>query len=296
MSNIVLEKSLKYRFPEVSDEWDYSRNPIGYTPLDVRPYSSKKAMWITNTYARTIKSKVVNIPKVDNKPKKLSGKSKSRKKREKLKEIINLEIEFPEVARQWDYSKNLKNPEDYLDRSGKKVWWKCDLGHSWEATIVNRTVKKSGCPICRALDKKFHHHHPDLKEEYDMDKNKEKWEKVTRKSTDGYWWICPDCGLSYKMNAKFRDNGRSCPECNPKKPKLEKTLAYKEPEVAAEWHPTLNGNLTPEHVTAYCQKKVWWKCKEDPFHVWEASIHNRTSGKRTGCPECRELKRAVKAS
>lgn len=54
------------------------------------------------------------------------------------------------------------------------------------------------------------------------------------------------------------------------------------PKLAAEWHPTKNGDLRPEHLAFNSGKKVWWICKEG--HDWQASLHNRSKGK--GCPYC----------
>ncbi len=34
------------------------------------------------------------------------------------------------------------------------------------------------------------------------------------------------------------------------------------PEIAAQWHPTLNGTLTPYDVTHGSKKKVWWICEQ----------------------------------
>ncbi|GAA1774513.1 hypothetical protein GCM10009767_35650 [Kocuria aegyptia] len=63
-------------------------------------------------------------------------------------------------------------------------------------------------------------------------------------------------------------------------------LASRNPELAAEWHPTKNGKLGPSEVTYGSGKKVWWSgpCG----HEWEASIVLRTNA-RTGCPFCRGL-------
>ena len=33
-------------------------------------------------------------------------------------------------------------------RSGERFHWRCDSGHTWEATIAQRTAKRSGCPYC----------------------------------------------------------------------------------------------------------------------------------------------------
>jgi hypothetical protein len=61
-------------------------------------------------------------------------------------------------------------------------------------------------------------------------------------------------------------------------------LSVTHPELAAQWHPTRNGNLRPEDVTAGNNKKVWWKCNVADDHEWEATVSNRTLG--TGCPCC----------
>ncbi|MDP6049225.1 MAG: zinc-ribbon domain-containing protein [Candidatus Bathyarchaeota archaeon] len=52
------------------------------------------------------------------------------------------------------------------------------------------------------------------------------------------------------------------------------------PGLAKEWHPTRNGNLTPEQVTPRNNRKVWWRCSRG--HEWDAKIQSRTRG--TGCP------------
>ena len=60
----------------------------------------------------------------------------------------NLLDQFPEIAKEWDYSKNDKLPEDYLPRSNKKVWWICPKGHSYNSVINNRTSGGATCPYC----------------------------------------------------------------------------------------------------------------------------------------------------
>ena len=54
----------------------------------------------------------------------------------------DLQTLFPELAKQadgWD-------PSELLPQSNKKVGWKCDLGHRWEASVDSR--RKTGCPYC----------------------------------------------------------------------------------------------------------------------------------------------------
>lgn len=67
------------------------------------------------------------------------------------------------------------------------------------------------------------------------------------------------------------------------KPKRENSLLYKHPELAKEWHPKKNGDLTPENISIWSIKKVWWICSKG--HEWEAYINNRTK-RNDGCPYC----------
>ena len=66
--------------------------------------------------------------------------------------------------------------------------------------------------------------------------------------------------------------GKSLTECNP--------------DLAKEWHPTKNGQLTPKSVNIGSNVKYWWigPCG----HEWDASVVNRAKGK--GCPYCAKKK------
>ena len=53
-----------------------------------------------------------------------------------------------------------------------------------------------------------------------------------------------------------------------------------------EWHPTLNGALTPSDVAPCSDKKLWWRCAKG--HEWAARVSNRIAG--CGCPVCANRK------
>jgi hypothetical protein len=53
-------------------------------------------------------------------------------------------------------------------------------------------------------------------------------------------------------------------------------LAVANHNLAKEWHPVKNGDLSPAKVTPKTNKKVWWKCNQG--HEWEAQIRNRYLG------------------
>ena len=67
--------------------------------------------------------------------------------------------------------------------------------------------------------------------------------------------------------------------------KKYRSLAEDFPDIAKQWHPTKNGNTTPDMVAARINRKAWWigPCG----HEWEAAISSRTKG--VGCPFCRNL-------
>jgi len=51
-------------------------------------------------------------------------------------------------------------------------------------------------------------------------------------------------------------------------PKRGESLADLFPAVAAQWHPTKNGDLTPWDVTKGSNKKRWWQCSVADDHQW----------------------------
>ena len=68
-------------------------------------------------------------------------------------------------------------------------------------------------------------------------------------------------------------------------------LASLHPQIAGQWHPSLNAPLTPDQVTAGSRREVWWQCPEG--HVWKARIHSRTGKQKCGCPVCSGRVRAT---
>ena len=53
----------------------------------------------------------------------------------------------PELCLEWDYEKNEIRPSEVTAGSQKKVWWKCEKGHSWDMLVRSRVLGQ-GCPYC----------------------------------------------------------------------------------------------------------------------------------------------------
>jgi hypothetical protein len=69
-----------------------------------------------------------------------------------------------------------------------------------------------------------------------------------------------------------------------RKPPPGQSLAELMPQLAAEWHPTLNGDLTPADVLPGSNAPVWWRCSNCQ-REWGARVFKRAKAGR-GCREC----------
>ena len=201
---------------------------------------------------------------------------------------------FPEVAQQWHPEKNGEiTPKDIVAGTHKKYWWKCEKGpdHEWQASGDTR-IGGHGCPYCSgrkaSITKSLSSLRPDLCQEWHPTRNLPlKPSQVTVGSSKQIWWKCkdnPDHEWQDKVHA--RTTGRGCHICKEVTLRVFASLKAAKPEIAKEWHPTKNGDLTPEEVSAHSGRKVWWKCEKGPDHEWQAQISNRTKDNPTGCPCC----------
>jgi hypothetical protein len=113
---------------------------------------------------------------------------------------------------------------------------------------------------------------------------------VTPGSNLHAWWKCPQ-GPDHEWRSRVgpRKLGVGCPFCAGRRVSTTNSLAVVCPELAREWHPTKNGELTPHHVTHGSTRRVWWRCQFG--HEWHATVNQRSCRGRSGCPHCRRLPR-----
>lgn len=129
-------------------------------------------------------------------------------------------------------------------------------------------------------------HRPELFYEWDFDKNNELGldvYKVTKGSTKRAHWLCVKCKSPYfvRIDSRMRSD---CGYCAGQKVNHTNSLASLRPDIASQWHPTLNGKLLPDSVTKSNHQKVWWLggCG----HEWDAVIADRTNEDGYDCPFC----------
>lgn len=199
---------------------------------------------------------------------------------------------LPELALLWHPTLNKGlTPDEVSYGSGKKIWWQCFdyADHFWEASVANQR-KKPRCPFCSGskilkgfndletrYPEVFAELHPTKNAEIDVD-------SVTPKSAEKIWWLCAE-GHEWEAIVFNRTSGSGCPQCAGYSVITGKTdLQTLFPELSKQWHPTLNGDLTPGQVTSQTHRKVWWLCTEN--HEWEATVGSRARTGGNGCPYC----------
>lgn len=176
--------------------------------------------------------------------------------------------------------------------SGKKAWWGCarDATHCWQAIIRDRVRYRDDCPMCTgrmaSRTTSLAATHPALAAEWDRDRNPDLGpEDVTPGSSRRIWWRCgQDPRHVWAATVTNRALGSRCPFCFRKRATPTTSLKARRPRIAAEWHPTLNGTLGAEDVMPMSRRQIWWRCRNNPAHVWQATAERRTAGGR--CPAC----------
>ena len=205
---------------------------------------------------------------------------------------------YPDIAKEWHKNKNQPlTPEQFSPFSQQKVWWQClqVRKHTWDMRISDRTKKRYGCPFCS--NKRVSPNNsltalaPEIAKEWHPTKNGDLTpDDVVNGSHKKVWWQCLKFE-DHEWDAVIKSRtarGDRCPFCSNKRVSPENSLHAFYPEIAKEWHPTKNGELTPNDVTAGSHKKVWWQCSKFEDHEWYTQIRYRTSENRrpTGCPFC----------
>ena len=105
--------------------------------------------------------------------------------------------------------------------------------------------------------------------------------EITPGSRKKVWWICAK-GHEWQAPVTRRAHGAGCPDCRRSFASKDYNLRKTSPELASQWHPTKNGDLSPTDVTPWSNRKAWWLCGKG--HEWQAMISSRSAGNQ--CPYC----------
>ena len=278
------EYSLKNEYPDVAEQWDYEKN----SPLKPENFSSgsgKKVWWkcpkgedhewITAIHQRTGGDKT-GCPFCSNR---------------RVSQTNNLLLNDPKLASEWHPTKNGDLTADRVTVvSGKRVWWKCPKGddHEWVSSVGDRY--KGSCPFCTGKRASTNYNLKIINPKaaalwHPSNNNDLKPEQYPPNSMKKVWWKC-SVADDHEWQSTIANLNRTpnCPFCSGRYASSTNNLLLTHRELAKEWHPTKNGDLTPEDITQGSVKKIWWLCSKSDDHEWQSTVNNRTNG--TQCPVC----------
>ena len=185
---------------------------------------------------------------------------------------------------QWDYEKNgTLTPDRVTYGSHAKAWWICEKGHSWQAIVKSR-ISGCGCPVCgmRLLVPGVNDLatiHPELVHQWHPSKNGALLPTDVMPGTRRkVWWQC-EKGHEWQAAVSSRAAGRGCPVCTGKVVTLPANIRkLRRIGMKRKMLP-----LTPQMVTPYSNRSVWWRCSLG--HEYRTTVSSRTM-RDGGCPYC----------
>ncbi len=193
----------------------------------------------------------------------------------------DLATHYPEVAKEaygWE-------PSAVTRRSTARLMWQCEKGHTWIATVLNRTPPTSTqCPFCSG--RKVLAGFNDLATLFpELAKQVAGWDPrtVTPGCNQRKKWCCEKGHIwNAAVVNRTPPSSEGCPVCAGRKVLAGfNDLATTFPEVAKQafgWDPstvTVKSNV-------YCK----WRCEKG--HTWSARVADRTPPEGRGCPTCSE--------
>ena len=276
-------------YPDLAKEWDYDKN-FPLKPEDILPHSNKQFYWKCKNGHPSYLSQPDRRIRGDSCP--------VCSNRKVIKGINDFESNFPDLMKEWDWTKNALIPSKIPCKSSFKVHWKCSTcGHEWVTPLRQRTERKTGCPECTKLHQGANHTKSMIKKnghltdpllllDWDYELNEIlKPTDVTPKSNRVVHWKCHKCGYKWQAKISNRAFGRGCPCCGGKVVvKGVNDLTTTHPQIANEWDYKKNYPVKPDQVTFGVGKKYYWICKNG--HESYLASPNKRTNQHTGCPKC----------
>ncbi len=322
---VCCDNALSDLFPEVSKEWHPTKNKK-LKPCDVTYASTTKVWWLcgrcNHAWQAVISCRTVSHSGCPACYETRMEEARAHPQRKEQIQIVlsassknisrawyeigerrfeTLAKGYPAVAKQWHPIKNGEwTPADFAAGSETIAWWKCTKGpdHEWQAPIYSRTgSRKGGCPFCSgkrvSVTNSLKHMFREVAAEWHPTLNgSQKPQDYTAGSGQKVWWQCKNnAAHEWETLIHLRAGGSKCPKCsfvkvgNSFHATGDNSLAAKFPHIAAQLHPTKNGNLNPNEVTFASSKRLWWVCPIDTNHEWQTRVSNRTK-LSSGCPDC----------
>ena len=196
--------------PNLIKEWNWHKNnELGFYPDKITCGSGKKVWWKCSK-GHEWEAIISNRVKGRGFPycagqKVICGKN-------------DLQTVNSKLASEWNFEKNVDlAPSQVMLGSNKKVWWKCNKGHEWKASVSSISNGR-GCPYCKGRlvlpgFNDLETLRPDLLKEWEYSKNTNlKPNQATVHSGKKAWWRC-EKGHEWYATIDSRTKGHGCPIC-----------------------------------------------------------------------------------
>ena len=270
--------SLAEKFPELLNEWDFSKNKLD--PYQLTPFSNKKVSWkckFGHKWDATIYNRAGNN----------SGCPMCRSMTSKLEVFVLCELR--QLFKEVEWRSKINGYECDILIKEINVGVEVD-GAYWHDEKLQRdreklkVFKKNGIELLRIRAKEL----PEIEGrviQYDKQSEGVALVSLLLKQIE-------DLYKGFLFN-DYHEKQEQIGEKEYKKilsllpsPTEADSLKMVNPELSKEWHLLKNQPLTPEMFSSNSEMKVWWICNQN--HEWQASIKNRHK-LNSGCPFCYKL-------
>jgi len=201
---------------------------------------------------------------------------------------------YPRLVSEWHPTKNGDLfPDELSYGSNRRVWWQCrrHAEHVWRSAPKDRVRRDERCPFCSnhrlSVTNCLSTVAPKLASEWHPTRNgRLRPEGVIAGGKRQVWWQCRRW-RNHVWRASVANRfvlGSGCPFCAGQRPTRDNSLGAVAPRLAKQWDRKRNAQLTPRDVTVGSRRRVWWRCRRGPDHVWQSRIHDRM--RAPGCPFC----------
>lgn len=268
------ENDLLSQCPWLVDEWDYEKNLI--SPAEVAKSSSKRVYWKCKTCGSSWSDTISHRYSGRNCPKCFGEKHTSFPEQAILFYMQKSAMAYGQYKLDNLYEIDIYLPEYKVGIEYDGMAFHSNATSKEREQRKNDYLSKKNIRLIRIKEVKtkiFEIHENIIFYKPDVNYNnlpriiENLYEKIFQKRIDFLMDIQQDRTLIYQ-NYIYRYKDES--------------FGAKFPQIAKEWHPTKNGDLTPNHFTYGTQKSIFWLCPLG--HTYSATIAHRTDG--TGCPYC----------
>ena len=124
------------------------------------------------------------------------------------------------LAREWHPTRNgALTAAELNPNSRRRVWWRCERGHEWQAEVSARCLSGSGCPVCEGKTvlrgvNDLATLAPEVAARWSERNGALHPDMVTPQSGKRVWWRCAQ-GHEYRAAVRDRAGERQsgCPVC-----------------------------------------------------------------------------------